>query len=132
VTAFDRRLGPSSDDRVLFAPCDVLIDEHNVLQPDLLVLPEGTRLRPRPWTIPIPVLVIEVISPSTETRDRGAKLERYRARGIREAWIVDPDEKTIDVLDLSAGTSVACRAGDTASSTAVPGFSIGVTKLLED
>jgi Uma2 family endonuclease len=131
VTALDRQLGPSSDDRVLFAPCDVLIDEHNVLQPDLLVLPEGTRLMPRPWRIPVPVFVIEVISSSTATRDRGVKMERYRARGIREAWIVDRDEKTIDVLDLMAGTSAVCGPGDSARSTAVPGFVIDAARLFE-
>ncbi len=131
VTALDRHLGPSSDHRLLFAPCDVLIDKHNVLQPDLLVLPEGTRATSPPWKIPLPVFVIEVISPSTETRDRGVKLERYRARGVREAWIVDPYRKTIDVLELETGTSLACRPGDTARSTVVPGFSIDVARLFE-
>ncbi len=131
VRALDRHLGPSSDCRLLFAPCDVLLDKHNVLQPDVLVLPEGTQAAPRPWKIPLPVFVIEVISPSTETRDRGVKLERYRARGVQEAWIVDQDEKTIDVLDLAAGTSAVCRPGDAARSTALPGFSLDVAKLFE-
>lgn len=129
--ALKAHLGPSSRGRLLFAPCDVLIDKHNVLQPDLLVLPEGTRPAPRPWRIPVPIFVIEVISPSTETRDRGVKMERYRARGVREAWIVDPDEKTIDVLDLAAGTSAVRRDGDTARSTTVPGFSVDVARLFE-
>ncbi len=130
--ALKRHLGPSSRGRLLFAPCDVFLDKHNVLQPDVLVLPEGTqRASRRPWKIPLPIFVIEVISPSTETRDRGVKLDRYRARGVPEAWIVDQDEKTIDVLDLGAGTSVVCRPGDTARSAAVPGFSIDVTKLFE-
>lgn len=131
VTALDRHLGPSSDHRVLFAPCDVLIDEHNVLQPDLLVLPEGTKPRELSWRIPLPTLVIEVISPSTATRDRGVKLERYKTRGVREAWIVDRDQETIDVIDLVAGTAIVCRPGDTARSTTVPGFSIEVARLFE-
>jgi Uma2 family endonuclease len=131
VTALDKHLGPSTHDRVLFAPCDVLIDDHNVLQPDLLVLPEGTEATELSWKIPIPIFVIEVISPSTATRDRGVKLERYRARGVREAWIVDRYQKTIDVLDLAAGMSLVCRPGDTARSTWVPGFSIDVARLFE-
>jgi hypothetical protein len=53
------------------------------------------------------------------------------SRGIREAWIVDPDEKTIDVLGVAAGSSVLCRAGDTARSVAVPGFSVLVERLFE-
>ena len=128
VRVLDRHLGPSSDRRLLFAPFDVHLDKHNVLQPDVLVLPEGTDAsEPRP----LPTLVIEVISPSTATRDRGVKLERYRARGVREAWIVDRYQKTIDVLDLAAGMSLVCRPGDIACSAAVPGFSIDVTKLFE-
>jgi Uma2 family endonuclease len=131
VRALDAHLGASSDDRLLFAPCDVLLDRHNVLQPDVLVLPEGTRATPRPWKIPLPVFVIEVISPSTATRDRGVKMERYRTRGVREAWIVDPDAKTIDVLDLVTGVEVVCGQGDVARSAAVPGFSIDVGALLD-
>jgi Uma2 family endonuclease len=131
ASALERHLGAPADDRLLFAPCDVFIDKHNVLQPDVLVLPEGTRPTPRPRKIPVPVFVIEVISPSTETRDRGVKTERYRARGIREAWIVDPDAKTIDALDLAAGTSVICRACDTVRSSSVPGFTVDVSRLLE-
>ena len=42
-------------DRVLIAPTDVVLDEETVLQPDLLVLPTGTRASRRPWRIPAPV-----------------------------------------------------------------------------
>jgi Uma2 family endonuclease len=126
-----RHFRSSTLDRVLFAPSDVLIDRHNVLQPDLLILPEGTKPTETSRTLPVPVLVIEVISPSTEVRDRGIKLDRYRSRGIQEAWIVDRHEKRIDVLDLAAGTSLVCRPRDTTRSTAVPGFSIDVTRLFE-
>lgn len=128
VTELDRHFGRSTHDRVYFAPSDVLIDKHNVLQPDLLVLPEGTK-QSDPTSVP--TLVIEVISPSTATRDRGVKLEHYRARGVREAWIVDRYRKTIDVLDLATGTTIVCRPGDTARSTAVPGFSVEVTPLFQ-
>jgi hypothetical protein len=58
-------------------------------------------------------------------------MERYRARGVREAWIVDADEKAIDVLDLAAGTSTRCPSGDRARWTAVPGFSVDVARLFE-
>ena len=44
-----------------------------------------------------PDLVIEIISPSTAGRDRTIKLELYERQGVREYWIVDPDENAIDV-----------------------------------
>ena len=44
-----------------------------------------------------PDLVIEILSPSTASRDRTIKLELYERQGVREYWIVDPDENAIDV-----------------------------------
>jgi Uma2 family endonuclease len=129
--ALDLHLGPSGRERLLLAPCDVVLDRHNVLQPDVLVLPEGTRRTRPPWKIPLPILVMEVLSPSTADLDRGVKLGRYRARGVREAWIVDPYRETVEVHDFATGTAVTCRAGDRARSTAVPGLSIDVTALFE-
>ena len=44
-----------------------------------------------------PDLVIEIVSSSTAHRDRGIKLDLYARRGVREYWIVDPDEDVVDV-----------------------------------
>ena len=46
--------------------------------------------------------VVEVVSPSTESRDRGAKLERYRLLGVAECWIVDPDRGSVEVWKRGA------------------------------
>lgn len=129
VRALDRHLGAKADLRLFVSPCDVFLDEHNVLQPDVLVLAERARATAR--RTPLPALVIEVISPSTEPRDRGVKLDRYRARGVREAWVVDRYSGTIETFDFAAGTSRVCRPGDVARSTALPGFSLEVTPLFE-
>ena len=48
-----------------------------------------------------PDLVIEVLSPATEERDRGIKLQLYRQYGVREYWLIDPEERTMEVLTLS-------------------------------
>ncbi len=44
-----------------------------------------------------PDLAVEILSPSTASRDRGLKLRLYERQGVREYWIVDPDENTVDV-----------------------------------
>jgi Uma2 family endonuclease len=46
-------------------------------------------------------LVIEILSPSTEERDRGIKLQLYCRYGVQKCWLVDPEERTVEVLALS-------------------------------
>lgn len=50
-----------------------------------------------------PVLVVEVVSPSTATTDYRAKRSEYAVRGIPEYWIADPVETKVSVLILSEG-----------------------------
>jgi Uma2 family endonuclease len=51
-----------------------------------------------------PDWVCEVLSPSTESFDRGAKIEIYAAAGVAHAWLVNPLQRTLEVLRLSART----------------------------
>jgi len=131
LSALRDRLVETWSHRVLPGPCDVRLDDFNVLAPDVLVLPEGTRATPPPWKIPLPILVMEVIDPVTEARDRDIKLPLYRAGGVREEWIVDADRKTIEVHDFVAGSKTVFGTGDIATSAAVPGFSLDLARLFE-
>ena len=51
-----------------------------------------------------PDLVVEVLSPSTMMHDRGPKMRHYAAAGVREYWLVQPMEKTIEVYLNHDGT----------------------------
>lgn len=51
----------------------------------------------------VPDLVIEVLSPSTRSRDRGEKKGIYEQNGVREYWLVDPMAGEITVFVLRAG-----------------------------
>lgn len=55
--------------------------------------------------MPPPRLVVEVVSPGKQNRDRDYRYKRsqYQARGILEYWIVDPLEQRITVLTLIEG-----------------------------
>jgi len=52
---------------------------------------------------PAPRLVVEVLSPKTEARDRGVKFQDYAYHGIPEYWIVDPRERTLEQYLLPQG-----------------------------
>ena len=49
---------------------------------------------------PAPDLVVEVLSLSTEARDRGVKFTDYAAHGVQEYWIVDPLAQTVETYEL--------------------------------
>jgi Uma2 family endonuclease len=48
--------------------------------------------------------VCEVLSPSTETIDRGRKLGIYAREGVSHVWLVDPLRQSLEVLALEAGS----------------------------
>ncbi len=89
---------------VLPGPLDVRLSENRVLEPDLVVLRAGPGAQ---QTIDeIPVLVVEVSSPSTRSIDRDLKRRAYEERGVPSHWLVDPDEPSVTVLELEAGQYV--------------------------
>lgn len=48
------------------------------------------------WKFPIPDLIVEVVSKSTEQRDRNLKVHDYESHGVTEYWIVDADKETVE------------------------------------
>jgi len=80
--------------------------------PDLMVLTEdlaaalsGSKRSVVMPDMPLPALVVEIVSPGTtnEARDYRYKRSKYAARSIVEYWIVDPQQAQITVLTLVAG-----------------------------
>ena len=87
-------------------PLDVLFAEGDYLEPDILFVRRGRSavVTQRGVEGP-PDLVVEILSPSTAARDRGIKLERYRLYGVPEYWVVDADERAIEIWKLAEGAS---------------------------
>jgi Uma2 family endonuclease len=48
-----------------------------------------------------PDLIVEVLSPKTEDRDRGFKFRRYAQEGVQEYWLADPDKRVVEVYTLT-------------------------------
>jgi Uma2 family endonuclease len=61
------------------------------------------KTNPSSFYFPIPELIIEVLSPSTERRDRKIKFDDYAAHGVLEYWIVDADAESVEQYRLVDG-----------------------------
>ena len=77
---------------------------------------------------PVPDLVVEVLSESTEPRDRGVKFEDFQAHGVGEYWIVDAGRAVIEqyVLRGAAFELVLKSGSGELRSEVVPGFVVPV------
>jgi len=86
---------------VYLSPCDVRLDMDNktMVQPDLLVICKEYDLGAKRFE-GAPDLVLEILSPSTRSKDMLLKLYKYQNAGVKEYWIVDPDHETVLVYDF--------------------------------
>ncbi|MBI5214849.1 MAG: Uma2 family endonuclease [Ignavibacteriae bacterium] len=83
------------------APTDVVFSMTDIVQPDLLVVArERKEIITKKNIIAAPDLVIEILSPSSTLTDRTTKKALYEKYGVKEYWIVDPDEQAIEVFNL--------------------------------
>lgn len=127
-----RPLVRGTDLRVLSAPYDVALGPH-VVEPDVLIARRAdftAKDLPAP-----PLLVIEVLSPSTRHLDRGRKRELYAEAGVAHYWIVDPDAPSITVHELHDGTytQTAHATGDEPLTVTHPiAITLTPAELLED
>lgn len=61
---------------------------------------------------PVPDLVVEVLSQSTEARDRGVKFEDFAFNGVAEYWIIDADTRIVEQYLLDNGVyTLALKSG---------------------
>ena len=82
---------------VVTAPTGVVLDDENGLEPDLVFIARERRhIITRRGVEGAPDLVVEVLSPSTEGRDRGLKLRRYAAAGVPHYWILNTEGPYIE------------------------------------
>lgn len=79
------------------APSDLDLESGQSVQPDLFVVPLRDGRVPHEWPeVGIPLLIAEVLSPSTALNDRIKKRRRYQTSRVGEYWIVDVDARVIE------------------------------------
>lgn len=116
----------------VFTELEVLLPEHNaqsadeiktVYVPDIIVVCEPDKIKEQ-YCLGAPTVAIEILSPSTAKNDRVLKLNRYQAAGVKEYWIVSPQERTVHVFTLQDGfyrLAGAYTETDTAAVVSLPG-----------
>ena len=129
---------------VFVAPCDVFLpadpdegedDVDTVVQPDVMVICDRSRITPRGCR-GAPDLVVEVLSPWTSHKDQLVKHELYARHGVLEYWVIDPGNRCVRVYRLDP-SSAPRRFGEptilydkrVVESTVLEGYRISVTEL---
>jgi Uma2 family endonuclease len=114
-------------------PLDVILDDENVLVPDVvyvsngrssIIVPEGLRGAPD--------LVVEVLSPSNARLDRQVKRRLYARFGVTELWLVDPDAQRVEVYRLQENLERPARmleTTDTLTTNLLPGLEIALSMV---
>ena len=81
----------------------------------------------------VPDLVVEVLSQSTASYDRGEKKAIYERNGVREYWLVDWRRRELTIFHLEDGRfdlGTVFTETDQAKSAVLPGLEFGVRELL--
>jgi Uma2 family endonuclease len=94
---------------LFFAPFDVQLGYHDIVEPDLVfIATEQGRVPGQHHKFEgSPVLVVEVVSPSSRQTDRVKKMALYARSGVLEYWIADPEQRTLVVNGLQGQTYVS-------------------------
>jgi Uma2 family endonuclease len=121
--------------QVFYAPIDVILDEENVVQPDLVFISRGNLgILQKQGIIGSPDMVVEILSPSSFYRDRYEKKALYERFKVEEYWIVDPANSTVEVFVLEETGyqlfSFASESG-TVRSRVIEGYAVDVAEILK-
>lgn len=120
--------------KVFPAPIDVnMLELATPVQPDLLFISrENVGIIKERLIDGVPDLIVEVLLPSNPWHDRHTKFELYAQAGVTEYWMVDVEQRIVEVYVLR-GRAYVPRGifgeDDMASSELLDGFAIGVRKI---
>jgi Uma2 family endonuclease len=84
------------------APTDVVFDETNIVQPDVFVVCDKSKIT-KANIQGAPDLIVEILSGATKLKDRREKKALYERFGVKEYLIVHPEDETVDRYRLTEG-----------------------------
>jgi Uma2 family endonuclease len=98
----DRHIVENGLGELFSAPVAVRLADKTIVEPDLLFVAAGREnVFSRLSIDAAPDLVVEILSPSTASRDRGVKSQLYARLGVGHYWILDPQERVLRAYEAS-------------------------------
>lgn len=122
---------------VFTAPCDVILSDENVVQPDLLFISAVRAAIVTEDNIQgAPDLIIEILSESSRKKDEVTKRKLYERFGAQEYWVVDPELEIVKIFKLAQqkygrAVELSKEANDVLTTELFPGFSLAVSEIFE-
>jgi Uma2 family endonuclease len=118
-----------------FAPFDVLLGKHDIVEPDLLYIAQARREILTEKNIQgAPDLIAEILSKSSYRFDLGVKRERYEHQGVQEYWVLDVDRDTASVFRrrgdrFAPPLPLAAETDESLTTPLLPGFELPLREL---
>jgi Uma2 family endonuclease len=114
ITLFNEALKSCTQCRASM-PMDWKVNDLTVVQPDVFVA--CFDFRKLKYITETPVVAVEILSPSTRDKDVSLKQEIYQEKGVKYYLIVDPEDDTYKVLQLSGREYKVAQSGHDGSFT---------------
>ncbi|RMH07814.1 MAG: Uma2 family endonuclease [Nitrospirae bacterium] len=117
------------------APCDVVLSDLDVVQPDLLFISAArASIITEKHIQGAPDLIVEIVSETTRKTDEIIKRKLYARHGVPEYWIVDPELETVKVYRMAEQgyvrtAELSREAGDMLSTPLLPGLQIPLSEV---
>ena len=87
----------------VFAGLYVYFPDNNLFIPDISIFLDDSLFKPNQNVHGVPDLVVEILSPSTAKKDFSVKKDAYERNGVKEYWIVNHVDKSVQVYHLIEG-----------------------------
>ncbi len=120
--------------KVIVAPADVYFSEETVAQPDILfVSKENLEIVGEKRVNGSPDFIVEILSSNVKD-DRITKMKLYGEENVKEYWIVNPEDKTIEIFTNNEGkmqVHATLQDNEIAKSEIIKGFEIELKQLFK-
>jgi len=122
---------------VFTAPCDVILSDDNVVQPDLMFVSAARAAIVTEDNIQgAPDLIVEILSASSRKKDEVTKRKLYERFGVQEYWVVDPELETVKIFKLAQqkfgrAVELSKESDDVLTTELLPSFRLSVSEIFD-